>query len=96
MREPAGADFGHAQSGGDAANTLASGIDQRFAEIAAANSNPEFLCVRDHARDERRGALVHTDNVRCSHEFLARVHESTARRLFSASSLAVSAAKSQA
>ena len=95
MRQPASADFGYAQSGGDAANTLASGVDQRFAEIAAANSYPKHSASAI-MRDERRGALVHTDNVRCSHEFLARVHESTACRLFSASSLAVSAAKSHA
>src|SRR6185295_5854095 len=96
MSEPARTDFRHAQSGGDAADAVAPGIDQRFAKVAAANPDPQFGSIRDHARGNFCGPLVHTANVRYIHEFLAHAHERTALRRSSTSALAPAAARSQA
>jgi hypothetical protein len=77
MGEPACADLGHAQAGGDAAEGLAAAIDQRLAKVAAADADPEFDGIRDHPRHELCGSLVYADLGRSIHEFLTRVHERT-------------------
>ena len=55
--EPAHADFGDAQAGGDAAAGAASGVDQRLAEFAARDGDLELGRGGLDPLDELRRAL---------------------------------------
>jgi hypothetical protein len=63
MRQTTRADFRYAQSGGDAANAHAPRIDECLAKIATTNPDPQLGGIRDHARHELCGPLVHAVNV---------------------------------